>query len=359
MENEKDFLAALEAAKAEQPTEMPIEQEAEVEQTQEVVQEEQPEEVPTEEVSEEAPTEERTEEGQEVVTQEEEEDVLIFDDDPEQVTTEAPQPTAEVFESLKEFGIEVTSKEQLAETIKQLKAKAEQVDTIWASEDIKAANEIMKQGGDWRDYLQVATTDWDAISDEQLVRYDLELTLGKEEAETALEEMTDWQKKREAVKIRNEQKSIQAEQKAQMQDKARKAQENFVNGIESALSELQVVSKVKVNDADKANLKKLMTTYDEKLRANEMQKKYFLNEKGEPDFKKMMQSVAKLEMFDKVVEVTLKQAKNQGKREVIEKVSNVNNPRQNQTVQDVSVRKPLTAYEKAMAALQEGKDPFK
>jgi hypothetical protein len=183
--------------------------------------------------------------------------------------------------------------------------------------------------------------------------------LGKEEAETALEEMTDWQKKREAVKIRNEQKSIQAEQKAQMQDKARKAQENFVNGIESALSELQVVSKVKVNDADKANLKKLMTTYDEKLRANEMQKKYFLNEKGEPDFKKMMQSVAKLEMFDKVVEVTLKQAKNQGKREVIEKVSNVNNPRQNQTVQDVSVRKPLTAYEKAMAALQEGKDPFK
>jgi hypothetical protein len=355
MENEKDFLAALEAAKAEQPTEMPIEQEAEVEQTQEVVQEEQPEEVQPEE----AQAEERTQEGEEVVTQEEEEDVLVFDDEPEQVTTAAPQPTAEVFESLKQFGIEVTSKEQLAETIKQLKTKADQVDTIWASEEIKVANEIMKQGGNWQDYLQVATTDWDAINDEQLLMYDLELALGKDEAQSALEEMPEWQKKREAAKIRNEQKSIQAEQKAQMQDKARKAKESFINGIESALSELQVVSKVKVNDADKANLKKLMTTYDEKLRANEMQKKYFLNEKGEPDFKKMMQSVAKLEMFDKVVEVTLKQAKNQGKREVIEKVSNVNNPRQNQTVQDVSVRKPLTPYEKAIASLQEGKDPFK
>ena len=349
--NDKAMLDAINAAKAEEQQE--VQQEV-VEQ----IAEEQPQEVQEEQQQEEAAeTEERTQEDEQIVTEEEEEeDVLIFDEQEDSPAENKPTFTAEVAEKLKaEVGIEVTSQEQLVATIKQLKEKAEKVETIFASEDIKAANEIAKQGGNWQEYLQVSSTDWDAIADEQLVMWQLETELGnKDEALQAYEEMSELMRKREAKRLRNEQKLIQSEQKAQIQDKARKQQEQYVKGIEAALSELNEVGKVRINDSDKERLKKLVLTYDEKLRANEMQKKYFLNDKGEVDFKKMMQSIAKLENYDRVVAVAMKQGKNIGKRETIEKVSNLTNPRQNQTVQDVTNRKPLTAYESFLERIKSG-----
>ena len=354
--NEKAFLDAINAAKAEEAQEQ-IQQEVateEVEQAQEEVIEQ------TEEVQEEVQQEEeRTEEEEQIVTEnEEEEDVLIFGDDEEETATAENTPTftAEVAEKIKtEVGIEITSQQQLVETLKQLKDKADKADNIFASEEIKTANEILKQGGNWQEYLQISNTDWDAIADDQLVMWQLETEFqDKEEAQQAYDEMPDILRKREAKRIRNEQKLIQSEQKAQIVEKARRAQDTFVSGVKSALAELDMVGKVKVNDKAKAKLEKLVLTYDDKLRANEMQKKYFLNEKGEPDFKKMMQSIAKLEFYEKIEEVALKQGKTIGKREVIEKVSNVNNPRQNQTVQDVAVRKPLSAYESVTQRLMKG-----
>jgi len=354
--NEKAFLDAINAAKAEEAQEQ-IQQEVateEVEQAQEEVIEQ------TEEVQEEVQQEEeRTEEEEQIVTEnEEEEDVLIFGDDDEETATAENTPTftAEVAEKIKtEVGIEITSQQQLVETLKQLKDKADKADNIFASEEIKTANEILKQGGNWQEYLQISNTDWDAIADDQLVMWQLETEFqDKEEAQQAYDEMPDILRKREAKRIRNEQKLIQSEQKAQIVEKARRAQDTFVSGVKSALAELDMVGKVKVNDKAKAKLEKLVLTYDDKLRANEMQKKYFLNEKGEPDFKKMMQSIAKLEFYEKIEEVALKQGKTIGKREVIEKVSNVNNPRQNQTVQDVAVRKPLSAYESVTQRLMKG-----
>ena len=347
---------AIAASNADQAEEQ-VQQEAtteEVEQAQEEVIEQ------TEEVQEEVQQEEeRTEEEEQIVTEnEEEEDVLIFGDDDEETATAENTPTftAEVAEKIKtEVGIEITSQQQLVETLKQLKDKADKADNIFASEEIKAANEILKQGGNWQEYLQISNTDWDAIADDQLVMWQLETEFqDKEEAQQAYDEMPDILRKREAKRIRNEQKLIQSEQKAQIVEKARRAQDTFVSGVKSALAELDMVGKVKVNDKAKAKLEKLVLTYDDKLRANEMQKKYFLNEKGEPDFKKMMQSIAKLEFYEKIEEVALKQGKTIGKREVIEKVSNVNNPRQNQTVQDVAVRKPLSAYESVTQRLMKG-----
>lgn len=348
-----EAIAASNADQAEEQVQQEVATE-EVEQAQEEVIEQ------TEEVQEEVQQEEeRTEEEEQIVTEnEEEEDVLIFGDDDEETATAENTPTftAEVAEKIKtEVGIEITSQQQLVETLKQLKDKADKADNIFASEEIKVANEILKQGGNWQEYLQISNTDWDAIADDQLVMWQLETEFqNKEEAQAAYDEMPDILRKREAKRIRNEQKLIQSEQKAQIVEKARRAQDTFVSGVKSALAELDMVGKVKVNDKAKAKLEKLVLTYDDKLRANEMQKKYFLNEKGEPDFKKMMQSIAKLEFYEKIEEVALKQGKTIGKREVIEKVSNVNNPRQNQTVQDTSVRKPLSAYESVTQRLMKG-----
>jgi hypothetical protein len=362
-QNEKAFLDAINAQKELEAQEM---QQQEVAQDEQQAQEEQPEtpqaeqeEQATEEVEETQEEAERTEEQEEVVNEEEEEDVLIFGDDDEEEAVEGQVNTqafdATMAEKLKEVGLEVTSQDQLVETIKQLKQKADSAETVFASEEIRVANDILKQGGNWQEYLQVSSTDWDAFPDEQLVMWELERDFGsKDEAQEAFDEMSEIMRKRDAKRIRNEQKLIQSEQKVQIADKARKVQESFVSGVKNALKEIDTIGKVKVNDKAKAKLEKMMFTYDEKLRANEMQKKYFLNEKGEPDYKKMMQSIAKLEFYDKLEEVALKQGRTAGKREVIDRVSNVSNPRQNQTVQDVATRKPLTTYESITERLKKG-----
>ncbi|WP_434127638.1 hypothetical protein, partial [Enterococcus faecium] len=72
--------------------------------------------------------------------------------------------------------------------------------------------------------------------------------------------------------------------------KAKKQKEDFDLGVRKAVDSLTAFSKVKVNDQEKAKLLKEMTTWDDKVKATAFQKKWFLDDKGNPDFNKMAQS---------------------------------------------------------------------
>jgi len=347
----EDHFEAMNALKGEQAPAAPA---TEHDTVQDTVHEE------TEEVTVEEAAEE-TIDNTDVVIQEDEEDVLIFDEEeaPAGNAESIPLISAEISDKLRELGIEVKSDIELVELVKSLKKKSEDAETAFASEDLKIANDLMKEGGDWQDYLGVTSRDWDAFSDADLVIWKLTEELGsKEDAESAFEEMSEYGKKREAVNIRKEAKAEQAQRKGIIIENTKRMKETYDNNLRQAVTELDQVSKVRLNESDKAKLEKSLLSYDTKLKATEFQKKYFLNEKGEPDFKKMAQSAAKLEMFDKVVEVASSKAKNQGKSEVIGRMANISNPKNNQTIPEGNTRKPLTLHEQDLKDMKEGKAPL-
>ena len=79
------------------------------------------------------------------------------------------------FETL---GLEdVKSSSEFVDKFKQLKQELEETKestkTVFANDMIREANEIMKQGGDWLGYLGLASFDYDAVPDVELLSYEL------------------------------------------------------------------------------------------------------------------------------------------------------------------------------------------
>lgn len=336
-EVDQEALAVLQKAEEQEEAQEEQQQEAEAE------------EVATEEAAEETATEEATEQTQE----ESVEDLILLD---EEESEEKPfQVPQELSPLVSELGLEeVKSADDLLAKVKEYKAKAAEVETIFADELLKEANELAKQGVNPLEYLGVVSVNYDEIPDEQfLTTYYSTLLPTKEEVEEYIAEMSDKMKKIEASKIRNEYKLQQETQKEAIVLKAKKQKEDFDFGVRKAVESLNAVSKVKVNDQEKAKLLKAMTAWDDKAKATEFQKKYFLDDKGNPDFNKMAQSAAKLELFDKLVGVVEKTSKNQGKKEVINNLSNVVDPKVGKSAQPlVNPRKALSPAEQELERMK-------
>lgn len=334
-----------------------------VEEQQEIVAEETQEE--QEEATEGTTEEEATEEASET----EEEDVAVMEneevDDLLSFEEETTQAVEDEFitayqEKIKELGFDgVKSKDEFIAKVAELKAQAESASTVFADDVLKQANDIAKQGGNYLEYLGVATQDYDAVDDTTLLTWSLKEDFANEqELQDYLDEMSDVVKKREVNRLRKDLKAQQEVQKQAIIENAKRAQQQYDASLRSAVESITVVDKVKINDSAKSKVLKDLTTYNEKARATEFQLKYFLNPDGTVNFEKQAQSAYKLELFDKVVAKAASSGKAEGKKEVIATASNVVNPKEGNAKPSQTPRKALSMAETEVERLKKGEKPL-
>lgn len=257
---------------------------------------------------------------------------------------------------------DVKDSSEFVEKFKQLKQELEETKestkTVFANDMIREANEIMKQGGDWLGYLGLASFDYDAVPDMELLSYELKSDFdSKEELDDYLASLDETQIRLNAKRIRKDLKLQQDAQKQQIAIKAEQSQRAYDENLKIAIKSVERVDRVKVKDQDRASIEKMLTTYNDKAKATEFQIKHFLKPSGEPDFQKMVQSAYKLEMFDKVLEYATRSAKNSGKAAVIQNLSNVDRPKTT-NIAEVTPRKALSLVESEVERLRKGEKPL-
>ena len=257
---------------------------------------------------------------------------------------------------------DVKDSSEFVEKFKQLKQELEETKestkTVFANDMIREANEIMKQGGDWLGYLGLASFDYDAVPDVELLSYELKSDFdSKEELDDYLASLDETQIRLNAKRIRKDLKLQQDAQKQQIAVKAEQSQRAYDENLKIAIKSVERVDRVKVKDQDRASIEKMLTTYNDKAKATEFQIKHFLKPSGEPDFQKMVQSAYKLEMFDKVLEYATRSAKNSGKAAVIQNLSNVDRPKTT-NIAEVTPRKALSLVESEVERLMKGEKPL-
>ena len=346
-DHDKGLLEFLDKNTA-QPQEQP-EQPEQVEQPQAQV--EQRQEAPQEQPEQEQP-EQQEEIFEQSVNTEEEEVVTPIESDgllDLEAGFEPDDFVTKYADQIQELGVEAKSFNEFFEKVKSLdselrETKAQQ-ESIFATPLLKEANEIAKQGGDWQQYLSISEINYDAIPDSDLVLYDVKGY--KEDAQAAqefVEGLTDEQMKFHADKVRRELKGKQEAQKQEIKQKAQEYQQWYDKGVTEAVKSVNAVGGVKVPHQTRDKIARMLTSFNPKVNATEFNAKYFLNEKGQPDFKKMSEVAYKLELFDSVVEVAKKQSKVEGKKEMIQKIANVQPPQQ-RNIADATPKKELSYIE--------------
>jgi hypothetical protein len=262
-----------------------------------------------------------------------------------------------------DLGLEgVNSSQDFVEKFKSLKQELEETKestkTVFASDMIREANEIMKQGGDWLSYLGLSTLDYDSVPDVDLLSYELKSDFDtKEELDEYIASLDETQIRLNAKRIRKDLKLQQEVQKQQVALQAQEHQRVYDDNLRKAINSIEKVDRVKVKDQDRASIQKMLTTYNDKAKATEFQIKHFLKPNGEPDFQKMVQSAYKLEMFDKVLEYATRSAKNSGKAAVIQNLSNVERPKAT-NIAEATPRKALSTVESEVERLRKGEKPL-
>jgi hypothetical protein len=262
-----------------------------------------------------------------------------------------------------DLGLEgVNTSQDFVEKFKSLKQELEETKesakTVFASDMIREANEIMKQGGDWLSYLGLSTLDYDSVPDVDLLSYELKSDFDtKEELDEYIASLDETQIRLNAKRIRKDLKLQQEVQKQQVALQAQEHQRVYDDNLRKAINSIEKVDRVKVKDQDRASIQKMLTTYNDKAKATEFQIKHFLKPNGEPDFQKMVQSAYKLEMFDKVLEYATRSAKNSGKAAVIQNLSNVERPKAT-NIAEATPRKALSTVESEVERLRKGEKPL-
>jgi hypothetical protein len=253
-------------------------------------------------------------------------------------------------DKLQELGVEAKSIDEFFDKVKsidsELKEAKAQVETVFANPMLKEANELARQGGDWQQYLAISEVDYDAFPDATLVLYDVRASMGEDDANAFVEEMTEAQLKFHADKVRKDFKSKQGAEKEKIKTQAKEYQQWFDTSVEQAVKSVSAVGGVKIPEQSRTKIAKLLTTYNQGVNATEFNAKYFLNEKGQPDFKKMSEVAYKLEMFDAIVDVAKKNAKTEGKKELMKTITNVK-PQEQRNIADATPKKELT-YQEAL-----------
>lgn len=289
---------------------------------------------------------------------------LSFDIDLDEGTEVKPDDFVSKYRgTFEELGFEdIRSQDDFVAKFKQIKGELEEAKesskTVFANDLIREANEIMKQGGDWVNYLGIASYDYDAVPDVELLSYELMSDFDtKEELNDYISSLDETQIRLNAKRIRKDLKMQQETQKQAIALKAQNQQKAYDESLRKAINSVDRVDRVVVKDHDKVRIEKMLTSYNDKAKATEFQIKHFLKPNGEPDFPKMVQSAYKLEMFDKVLEYATRSAKNSGKASVIQNLSNVEKPT-NTNIVSTTPRKAMSIVESEVERLMKGEKPL-
>lgn len=154
---------------------------------------------------------------------------------------------------------EIKSKEDLFRIVNDYKTKAEEVKTL--PEDLIKASEIARLGGDYLEYLQVATVKWE--DEDPISLYENYVTdqfadprgaIDFDKVDKILESMTDDQKELEGRKLQRQYVNLQKQQKSNIEAQARYNRQQFEANVKSVLDRLDNIGGYKVTQAHRAEL---------------------------------------------------------------------------------------------------------
>lgn len=225
-----------------------------------------------------------------------------------------------------ELGLKDTKPESIIDSYKNLQkeletAKNQKPEDLFADETLRKANEIAKSGGNWVEFLALNTVDYSKISDRELVASEMQ-KLGVVDTEESkdltehLDGMSSADLKLKANDIRQRLVSQQNTAKDNLSRQAEESKRRVDSELRNALNSIEEISGFKVNPHHKKQI------YDD-LTTNSIMKAFFQNDEGNVDMRVAAENTFKLRNFDKLLEYYKAKGQNEGKRQVLDKLENV------------------------------------
>ena len=251
----------------------------------------------------------------------------------------------------------------LKNELEKTKDEIKNVDTAFADETLKKANELAKMGGDWRSLLQISSVDYDQIDDNSLIA---EVRLRKlygddnEKIKGALSEMSDYQKRLEAYNIREELKQKDEAQRADLFKHAEEDRKKKDSELQNAYKSTDNFFGYKLAESDKKKGFQDITNgkfnlfYDDK--GNFTPKKVILAE-----WILRQDSNGKFTNLENLVKLHSKKGNVEGTRKVLDEASNTNIETRGQSKTPPSKGKEQSRLSQLTQYMKEndGRMPFK
>ena len=226
-----------------------------------------------------------------------------------------------------------SDRDVILKEVESFKSRADASDNIFANESLRQANEIANNGGDYLEYLGLATVNVDR-PDEELIRLKMQEAGNSEELiNEYLEEHKDTPGiKKEAAEIRQSLKYTREQRTKELADKAQKSESQRNIQIQEANERLKKVINESTNvngfgldDDAKARILDIATgtTTINGKKVSKLFAHFLYNEKGELDPQKTFDTIFKAEFFDGVTNFLKSEGKTEGKREAMDNLQNV------------------------------------
>ena len=294
--------------------------------------------------------EDQEEGSEEEVIEEETEDLLSFEKEESPVSED-------LTELAKELGFEsVKSKGEVIEEIKRLKELKELQKDV--PEDLSEAIKLAKQGGNYLEYLGVATVNYDEYSNRDLVEASMEKYYIVTDAagqkvidEDALAEFMDSKSPQEinmlGDNIRDTLKGKQESAKAIYRREAEAKVQEKNSQIKSVLDSVSSIAGVKISDPEK------QTLYRDIIQSD-LSGAIFKGEDGKANPQKIVENYFKIKYFDKVLQVAKSKSATDGKKDVIKRLTNSNVKTTKKSTSPVSGNKTVSALDSYLQQLKKG-----
>lgn len=294
----------------------------------------------------------KSQEGEEI------EDSIIEDwDDSEDTPVEETNTIdrKEIYKDVaKELNVEVEDSDDLNSLVEKIKQKTQdEISSVMdgVPEQLKEAIELSKKGVDFKEFLQINSVDYNSIPDVDLYANaiadhfrDESGSVNEEKLGEYLDGLSDSEIAIRASQLRGN--LINAQESAK-NDVIRKAEERKIEaekGISKALDEFDSVSGFKVNLHQKNKIKSSVV--------NDTLVKDMFYSNGKIDYGKIAKARFVTDNFDKIVGYLRTNSKNEGKRAVVNKMSNVEKRVSGSAPTDNSRKKELSGLELMMSDLK-------
>jgi hypothetical protein len=259
-------------------------------------------------------------------------------------------------------GVDVTSYEAAISHVQKVQAdfdkyKQEQEqrsNEVFANEEMKRANEVAKNGGDWQSYLGLSNTDYDAISDEDI--YAAVKLQGlfdtNEEMQDYLDTVDPTKLKIEAREIRNQLKQQQEHDKRKIEHAAIEQKRNIDQGIRKALDSTTSMYGMKITAADRRKIHQDLTS-------GKFLKDLFHGKDGKPDYDKLTKLAYLQSNVKKIVQKATTVALNRGKKEMLDEATNSTVTRSKGTQPQAKSKEGEKSIDNVMGGLLSGEIKFR
>lgn len=252
-----------------------------------------------------------------------------FDDEIEPVKEEPSYDFAELGKAL-EFG-EIKTKDELINKTREIKQQLQELqkqkDSLYAGlpEDLRRDIELARQGVDVKAVRALSSVDYtkvDPISlfEQDVVRMYTDPTTGKvdnDKVDTFLDRYTDDQMEFEGKKMQQQYLNYQQQELSRLERDASQRRQEADKQLKQAIASVDSISGLKVKDNVKNDL------YGE-LSHGKFRPllESFTNNQGQIDYRGAFEAAYKIKYFDKVTTHLTEKAKNSGKKEVYNQITN-------------------------------------